>query len=199
MGWLIKAAWESDNLVNQAVSDGGSYDVVHQRLLEQGETLGALTKALNDARVIEFGKSQMEVLARTRIRTENNCVGRDIVQIGNHLVFGYNVFLGLKKNTDVADVFSLYEITGEGSSFQIESLPIEDSFLNDSKFRQDFDELYRYYKDTRFSQLIKSNGFLLAGFQIGERLDDIKVFRWAINEQDDSRTILNGQQPSVKT
>jgi len=184
---------KTDDLVNQAVGDGGSYEVIHQRLIEQGAQLNQLTDALNEARIAEFGASQMEVVARTRIRTENNCVGRDIVQVGDCLVFGYNVFLGLKKTTKIEDVFSLYTIAGEGDSFEITPLPTEESFLGDPQFLADFEELYRYYKDTRLAQLVKSNGFLLAGFQIGERLDDIKVFRWAINHQDQSLSYVDNR------
>src|SRR5690554_7129309 len=40
-----------------------------------------------------FGSSRMEVTGRVRIRTENNCLARDIVQVGDALLFGYNVFL----------------------------------------------------------------------------------------------------------
>jgi len=183
----------SDELVNQAVGEGGSYEVIHQRLIEQGVQLNQLTNALNKARIAEFGTSQMQVVARTRIRTENNCVGRDIVQIGDCLVFGYNVFLGLKKTTKVEDVFSLYTISGEGDLFEITPLATEGSFLNDAQFREDFEELYRYYKDTRLAQLVKSNGFLLAGFQIGDRLDDVKVFRWSINHQDQSLSYVDNR------
>ena len=49
------------------------------------------------------------------------------------------------------------------------------------QFQEEFHELYRYYKTTRLLQLRKVGGRLLAVFQIGEKVDDIKVFRWAID------------------
>ncbi len=58
---------------------------------------------------------------------------------------------------------------------------LDTSFLAETSFRNDFAELYRYYKQTRLVELTAKNGKLLAGFQIGERVEDIRVFRWAIS------------------
>ena len=176
---------EQDNpatdLVDKAVTAGGSYDIIRQRLLEQGATLDANIAALNKARSDAFGSTDLAVLGRSRVRTENNCQGRDIVQVGQYLLFGYNVFIGLKKTTRLQDVFSLYTLTRSDDSFALNPVELENTFLYDKQFRQDFDELYRYYKDTRLTQLIIKNSELLAGFQIGEKLDDVRVFRWAVS------------------
>ena len=48
----------------------------------QSRTLGEKLAALNDKRIETFGSTQMEVIGRTRIRTENNCVPRDIMDMG---------------------------------------------------------------------------------------------------------------------
>ncbi|MGV8384358.1 DNA repair ATPase, partial [Pseudomonas aeruginosa] len=48
-------------------------------------------------------------------------------------------------------------------------------------FVNDFNELYTYYKNTRLLQLAIRDGKLLASFQIGERITDIRVFRWSIS------------------
>ena len=45
----------------------------------------------------EFGSTEFKLLARSRIPTENSCIARDIVRVGDVLVLGYNVFVGLKK------------------------------------------------------------------------------------------------------
>jgi len=159
----------SESIVDQAVAEGGAYEIIRQRLIQQGNDLEAMTKALNQARADEFGSTQMEVIARTRVRTENNCVGRDIVQVGDNLLFGYNVFIGLKTTTKIEE-------------FGIEAVSFADSFLSDARFKADFSELYNFYKEARLIQLSHRNGKLLAGFQIGDRLDDIRVFRWAVSE-----------------
>ncbi len=169
------------NIVDKAVAEGGAYELIRQRLIEQGRELNQQTQNLNEERLKEFGSSDMSVLARVRVRTENNCIARDIVQVGEHLLFGYNVFIGLKKDTKVEDVFSLFSI--KEADGNVEMLPVESggTFLADSRFVNDFDELYRYYKNTRLIQLSVNKGKLLAGFQIGEKLEDIRVFRWSIS------------------
>ncbi|OUS10283.1 DNA repair protein [Gammaproteobacteria bacterium 54_18_T64] len=175
----------SDNvdgdLVASAVADGGAYDVIRKRLVEQGQMLDQNTRLLNEARLEEFGSSDMGVLARVRVRTENNCVARDIVQVGEHLLFGYNVFIGLKKETKVEDVFALFDICETDSAYEMRPVSMAGTFLTDSSFINDFEELYRYYKHTKLVELTIKRGVLLAGFQIGERLEDIRVFRWSLS------------------
>lgn len=168
-------------IVDNAVAEGGAYELIRKRLIEQGRTLSEKTKTLNEARTQEFGRSEMSVLARVRVRTENNCTARDIVQVGGQLLFGYNVFIGLKKETRVEDVFALFRIHEENGEYTMEAVPTEGTFLGETAFVNDFDELYRYYKHTSLTELTIANGKLLAGFQIGERRDDIRVFRWALS------------------
>ncbi len=176
-----QSADQASDLVDQAVTEGGSYDIIRQRLLEQGSELDQKIAALNKARSDAFGSTDLNVLGRSSVRTENNCLGRDIVQVGPHLLFGYNVFIGLKKHTHIDDVFSLYTLNQTDDKISLSPVDINSSFLADDKFKHDFDELYRYYKDTRLVQLALKNGKLLAGFQIGDRLDDLRVFRWSVS------------------
>ncbi len=177
-----QTANQAQDVLDKAVAEGGAYEVLHKRLLEQGLRLRQTTEALNAQRLQEFGSSQMEVIGRVRIRTENNCTARDIVQVGDNLLFGYNVFLGLKKETRVEDVFSLYRLSEQDEGYEAESIALADSFLGQSSFVNDFNELYTYYKNTRLLQLLVRDGKLLASFQIGERVSDIRVFRWSIAE-----------------
>ena len=183
---------EPNNIVDQAVAEGGAYEVIRKRLVGQGQKLKNQTKTLNKARLAEFGSSEMAVAARVRVRSENNCVARDIVQVGDLLLFGYNVYIGLKKETRIEDVFSLYRLTTTSASdvnntdnddvqYEMVQQTLDTSFLAETSFRNDFAELYRYYKQTRLVELTAKNGKLLAGFQIGERVEDIRVFRWAIS------------------
>lgn len=173
--------------IDSAVAEGGAYEVIRKRLVDYGDVLEQHTRSLNDARLLEFGSSDMEVKARVRVRTENNCIARDIVQVGDFLLFGYNVFIGLKKETKAEDVFALFQINETSEGADIAPVPLSESFLNEPGFLNDFDELYRYYKHTKIVQLVLKNGKLLAGFQIGEKLDDIRVFRWSVSA--DGKTI----------
>ncbi|MBU3057659.1 DNA repair ATPase [Pseudomonas indica] len=177
----VQAETHEQDALDKAVAEGGAYEVLHKRLLEQGQRLKQTTDRLNAQRLDEFGNSQMAVIGRVRIRTENNCIARDIVQVGDCLLFGYNVFLGLKKETRVEDVFSLYRLSEQAEGYEAEPLPLEGSFLAHTSFVQDFNELYTYYKNTRLLQLMVRDGKLLASFQIGERISDVRVFRWSIS------------------
>lgn len=170
----------------QAVATGNAYDLIKNRLTEQGNTLSQQTQTLNNARLAEFGNSQMQVLARTRIRTENNCIARDMVQVGDYLLFGYNVHMGLKQETHINDVLSLYRLVAPmteniESEYTLEAVDLAGTFLDQASFRQDFDELYRYYKNTKLLQLLIKDSKLLIAFQIGERISDIRVFRFSVS------------------
>ncbi|MGO3177406.1 DNA repair ATPase [Psychrobacter sp.] len=186
---------------DQAVASGNAYELIKKRLTEQGSRLEQQTATLNTARLDEFGSTQMQVIARTRIRTEHNCVAQDMVQVGDYLLFGYNVFMGLKRASNVSDVLSLYRLIAPAdmddggansvssadrseSEYQLEAVDLKGAFLDQQAFVQDFDELYRYYKQTRLIQLTVKDSKLLLAFQIGERITDIRVFRFALNFSD---------------
>lgn len=172
---------QNESVVGHAVAQGGAYDVIRKRLEEHSKALEDKTRALNDQRLAEFGSSEMSVAARVRVRTENNCIARDMVQVGEYLLFGYNVFIGLKKETHIADVFAVFTLANQDGSLDLHEVNPEKTFLSDSRFITEFTELYRYYKNAKLLELTVKDGKLLMGFQIGERLEDIRVFRWAIS------------------
>ena len=219
------------NQADSAVASGNAYELIKKRLTEQGSRLEQQTATLNQARLAEFGSTQMQVIARTRIRTEYNCVAQDMVQVGDYLLFGYNVFMGLKRASSVKDVLSLYRLieptdpsskanSDDSSStsnsdndkdgnedndslieslkeakdstsnnnnknrepdYQLEEVELSGTFLDQDAFVQDFNELYRYYNQTRLIQLTVKDSKLLLAFQIGERITDIRVFRFALD------------------
>ncbi|WP_345534027.1 DNA repair ATPase [Viridibacterium curvum] len=162
------------------VADSGSYELLRKRLADQGDALLAQANALNDARVAAFGKSDQALILRTRARTENNCVARDIVRIGDQLLFGYNVTLGLRRETTVSDVFALYRLGAGDGVDELESVSFAGSFLEDTRFVSDFRELYAYYKQAQLIQLRVTQEKLLAAFRIGAQVSDVRVFRWSI-------------------
>ncbi|MFM9925083.1 DNA repair ATPase [Variovorax sp. H27-G14] len=166
------------------VSGSGSYDLLKKRLETQGEGLLKKTQALNEQRLAEFGRSDQTLILRTRARTENNAVARDLVRIGDLLLFGYNVFIGLRKETAVGDVFGLYRLATPGEAAtendELQPVPLAGTFLEDTRFASDFRELYAYYKQATLLQLRVTQDKLLAAFQIGQQVTDVRVFRWAI-------------------
>ena len=173
---------ESGSFVEQAVAEGGAYEVIKKRLTQQGQLLESKIDQFNATRQQEFGSTDMQIVSRLRLRTDNNCQSRDLVLVGDYVVFGYNVFLGLRKETKVEDVFSVYQLKENDEQHELIPVPVKQTFLSDQSFIGDFRELYSYYKDTTLSQLVVKEGKLLASFQIGDRLSDIRVFRWSISD-----------------
>lgn len=178
-----KAMSETANNANKNEEAGGAYGLLRGRLSQQAQTLSDKLGQLNQQRVEQFGSTRMEVTGRARIRTDNNCVPRDIKEFGEYMLFAYNVFVGLRSEIKVSDVFSLQKMVETAEGIECHEVEADKNFLNDPRFIADFQELYRYYKEAFLSQLRAVEGYRLAVFQTGRTLKDIKVFRWQINTQ----------------
>ena len=182
-----------------AVADtagAGTYELLRSRLLEHADELGSRASRLNDQRLETFGTSRFELVGSERIRTENNCVARDIVSVGDQMLFGYNVFLGLKSETTIDDVFTLHRLDQSEESFSLSPLSeaadgSATAWLHDPSFLSDFSELTRYYKDNKLLQLRRTEGRMLAAFQIGNSVSDIRVFRWEVSPDGGARYLDN--------
>jgi nucleoside-triphosphatase THEP1 len=169
----------------ESTLEGGSYEVIRRRLLERAAELGARCDALNQARQKLFGGRELQLLATDRVRTENNCVPRDVVSVAGHLLFGFQVFIGLKNETAPSDALSAYHFQRVDSGFDLSSTPFEGplAFLADPAFSREFSDAFRYYKDARLLQLRRTDTRLLLVLQIGASVRDVKVFRFAIDAQ----------------
>ncbi|GLZ77096.1 hypothetical protein Afil01_19030 [Actinorhabdospora filicis] len=167
--------------------DAGTYEVLRARLAEQSQKLARRAEDLNARRLEVFGGTELSLLGTERVRTANNCVPRDIVEVGGLMLFGYNVFIGLRPETTVSDVFSLHRFERDGDSFTFTPAEPGDlpGLLDDAQFQRDFAELYRYYRQAHLLQLRRVEGRLLAVFQIGEKIDDIRVLRWNVTAAGD--------------
>ncbi|KUL42803.1 DNA repair ATPase [Streptomyces regalis] len=157
--------------------DTGTYEVLRDRLAAQAAELARRAEALNARRTEEFGSMRLELAGTERLRTEHTCVPRDIVSIGDALLFGHNVFLGLKPETTVGDVFALHD--RDLNRLPDDAVP---GLLDDPSFRREFAALYRYYRQAHLLQLRRVEGKLLAVFQTGEKAGDIRVLRWALTD-----------------
>jgi hypothetical protein len=162
------------------VQEGSAFETIQRRLKEQGGQLREQVSGLNQAREEVFGSAGMNVLGRARVRTENNAIARDVVRLGDKLLFGFNLQLGLRKSLAVEDVFRLYHLNDGDSGFEMTEAAIEGSFLTDARFATDFRELQQYYNTATLSQLVILKGMLLMAFRIGDKLDDLRVFRWEL-------------------
>ncbi|RFU82476.1 AAA family ATPase [Streptomyces triticagri] len=167
--------------------DAGTYEVLRDRLVAQAKELGGRASELNARRVEEFGSAELKLAGTERLRTEHNSVPRDIIAVGDVLLFGYNVHVGVRPETTVADVFALHD--RELEPLAADAVP---GLLDDAAFRREFEALYRYYRETRLMQLRHVDGKLLAVFRTGERAADIRVLRWAV-DPDGTATFLDAR------
>lgn len=157
--------------------EGGTYDIIRGRLTKQGNALRTKMEALNATRKEIFGATETKVIATERISTENNCEARDIISLGgDRFLFGYNVHIGLKSETFIEDVFGCFSYDSIAKKFTQENL---DDF-RDPTFLEDFANLYKYYKLTRFVKFVQLGPFLHMVFKIGKLTSDIKTFKWLV-------------------
>lgn len=171
------AANEKDNTPDTTQLESGSYEIIRDRLEKHGSELRQRIQQLNEARKDVFGSIETKLLTTERVTTEHNCYARDIVPLGNnHFIFGYNVHMGLKTETHVSDVFSLYRYDSEKQVFHRE----ENDTLQNDNFLQDFANLYKYYRDTRFAKFAQIGPHIFMVFQVGKTADDIKTFKWTL-------------------
>ncbi len=154
----------------------GTYEIIRNRLLNHAEDLRSRVHELNELRRDVFGSIPTELVGTQRITTSNNCTAQDIVSVGSKFIFGYNVHMGLKSTTNLSDVFSVYEFAEDGNFHALEN-----DILQDANFQHDFDQLYKYYKDTRFAKFQVKGPHLYMVFQVGKSVDDIKAFKFLMN------------------
>ena len=165
------------NTAEEAALSSGSYDILRQRLLNLDAELNRRLGSLNQRRRELFGGQDNQLVGDDRVTTAKTCVPRDIVAVGDRLVLGYNVPVGNNSEVDIADVFCTHLFDGESLHAAPEQL------FADPRFVKDFKELYRYYKTARFLQFWKRPGRLLLVFQNGASCQDVKIFRFALDEQ----------------
>ena len=138
-----------------------TYEIIRNRLDTHAEELRNRMDLLNELRREVFGSIPTELTGTERINTANNCVPRDIIAIGDRMLFGYNVHIGLRTETLMSDVFAVYR-ADEGGHF------VEAPFdlLAGKSFEHDFKQLYKYYKETTFTKFQVIGPYLYLVFQV---------------------------------
>ena len=170
-------------MTTQTTLETGTYEIIRNRLLNQGTELRNRLGSLNEERKKVFGAIETQLIANDRITTSNFCIARDIIAIGDTCIFGYNVHIGLRSGTQLSDVFSIYTFENGGfhQNDRRTSGTAFANFLEDEKFAVDFANLYRYYKATHFAKFAVIGTYLYMVFQVSKNVDDIKAFKWLIN------------------
>lgn len=165
----------TDNL--EVNIEQGTYEVLRNRLSQGAITLSEQLGNLNNSRKDVFGSIETKLIATERINTQNNCVPRDMVPVGNKFIFGYNVHIGLRSEILPKDVFSVLTFD---KHFKEETLEL----IENEEFIKDFKDVYKYYKTTVFTRFVEIGPFLFMIFQIGKSASDFKAFKWQVNEND---------------
>lgn len=158
-----------------AAMDAGTYEVLRDRLTAQATELTRRTETLNKARIEEFGSTGLTLSGSARLRTEENRTARDIVTVGDLLLFGCNDAPSTGPDRAVSDVLALYD--RDFNPLPTDAAP---GLLDDPEFVREFTALHRYFRDAKLLQLRRVDGKLLAVFRTGEQAEDIRVLRWSL-------------------
>ncbi|MET9155204.1 DNA repair ATPase [Streptomyces griseoflavus] len=167
----------TDATTAPATVDGGAYQVLRDRLTAQAGELARRAEALNHRRAEEFGAPELRLTGTGRLHTEGAAVPRDIVAVGDVLLFGYEARPRPDRDTAVGDVLAPHD--RDLNRLPDDAVP---GLLDDPAFLREFAALHRYYRQARLLRLRRVTGKLLAVFQTGEKPGDIRVLRWTVAE-----------------
>jgi len=154
--------------------EGGTYEILRNRLQKSGTELHSRLQKLNTERKAVFGAIDTRLIGTGRINTEHNCVPWDMVPVGRNFLFGYNVVIGLKTEVELSDVFGAYAYEGH----EFHPLPLD--LIANAQFAEEFRNLYKYYKNTQFVKFAVIGTHLFMVFRVGKSANDIKTFKWLL-------------------
>lgn len=154
--------------------EGGTYEIIRNRLSGHGRELRQRLEQLNAARKDVFGGVESRLVGSERITTANNCVPRDMIPVGQRFLFGYNVFIGLRSETVPSDVLAVYEWRDGALA------PAALDLIRDERFETDFRNLYKYYRQTTFAKFALRGPHLFMVFRVGKSVTDVKAFKWLV-------------------
>jgi hypothetical protein len=157
--------------------DAGAYQVLRDRLGAQAAELARRAETLNRLRAEQFGAPELRLAGTERLRTDRTAVPRDIVAVGDVLLFGYETRPRPDGDTTVADVLAPHD--RDLNRLPADAVP---GLLDDPAFVREFAALHRYYRQARLLRLRRVEGRLLAVFQTGDKPGDIRVLRWSVTE-----------------
>ena len=165
---------QESHLAPEIELEQSTYEIIRNRLAAHGKELRERLDRLNHARKEVFGAIETALLGTERITTEHNCIARDMAAIGSKFIFGYNVHLGLKTETELSDVFAVYDF----QDGQFHAQPLD--MLRNERFEREFREVYRYYKNAVFAKFFRAGPHLYMVFRVGKNVTDIKTFKWLV-------------------
>ena len=160
-----------------------TYQLLRDRLHAVADRLQTATDEVNAARAEAFATVPLALAEQDRLRTEQPSQPRDVVGLGDLLLFGFNISGSLGRTRTVHDAFSLFRVQRNAATdWNFNELPQDDSasFLTDAAFVRDLGELFTYYADTRLLKLQVVANRLLMVFSVGSNDGDVRVLRWQL-------------------
>jgi hypothetical protein len=161
-----------------------TYQLLRDRLQAVAGRLQAAANQVNTTRAELFASVPLALVEQDRLRTEQPSQPRDVVSVGDLLLFGFNISGALGRVRTVRDAFALYRVQAAASGdWSFTEVPGEDPawFLADPGFTRDIGELFTYYADAKLQQLQVTDGRLLMVFSVGTGDDDVRVLRWQLS------------------
>ncbi|WP_432087048.1 DNA repair ATPase [Streptomyces sp. bgisy095] len=163
--------------------DQDTYAVLRDRLTAQAGELARRAEALNTARTAAFGSGGLALTGTDRVRTERAGVLLDVVAVGDGvLLFGGSPVAAGGEGPAVADVLTLHD--RDLNPLPGDAVP---GLLDDPGFVREFAALHRYFRGARLLRLRRVADRLLAVFRTGEKADDLRVLRWALEPSGGAR------------
>ncbi len=164
--------------------DQSTFETIRKRLTQQSDQFNVGLTELNTRRKSTFGSQPSQLVTTEHIISEHNCVPIDMVALGHHFLFGFNVRFGLKTETNLEDVFSIHRWDG--------SIMLQDdlNLIASDRFQADFKSLYKYYKHTRFYKFSIVGPYLFMVFQVSLEGQELKTFKW-VHEGDQLKYVDN--------
>ncbi|MDO9175437.1 MAG: DNA repair ATPase, partial [Actinomycetota bacterium] len=171
-----------------------TYQLLRDRLHAIAGRLQAVADEVNLTRASVFASVPLALVEQDRLRTEQPSQPRDVVGLGDLLLFGFNTSGSLGRTRTVHDAFSLFRVQrASATDWNFSELPADDpaSFLSDAGFTRDVAELFTYYADTRLLKLQVVGTRLLMVFSVGTSVDDVRVLRWQLGADDAAPTYID--------
>ncbi|MGA4538792.1 DNA repair ATPase [Uniformispora flossi] len=160
--------------------DGGDFEVLCARLAEQAAELARRADELNGRRLEAFGATGLRLLGGANLDTAGDGVLRDLAWVGGTLVAGGNPAPGTPEEHAVGGTFSLHRGSAADDAPGFVRADDDPGLFTAAETRRDVAELFRYYRETRLTQLNQAGGLLLAVFRAGPRAADVRVLRWRL-------------------
>lgn len=171
---------QTDNDAADLATPGGSYELLRRRLADYAGGLRDAIDAFDQSRQATFGASGSALIGKANAVTPARCVPVDMTQVGDLLLFGYQVFVGMRQVPALGDVFGLYRLVESDDGYRLDPVPLTGSFLDQDLFVHSFRELFTYYQEARLVQIGRRDETVYAAFRIGRGEDDLRVYRWRV-------------------